>query len=59
MSDELLRWHFRQSILANMRGEGGPIFEHDFPGGSDEVTEIGLGPWGSERLGMEIVARLP
>ncbi|POR31258.1 Uncharacterized protein TPAR_08530, partial [Tolypocladium paradoxum] len=29
--DELLRWHFRQAILTNMRGAGEPIFEHDFP----------------------------
>ncbi|KGQ01324.1 hypothetical protein PAAG_12004 [Paracoccidioides lutzii Pb01] len=26
VSDELLRWHFRQSVLANMRGAGEPIF---------------------------------
>ena len=32
VSDELLRWHFRQSVLANMRGAGKPIFEHDFAG---------------------------
>ncbi|KAF8475851.1 hypothetical protein BDZ91DRAFT_615368, partial [Kalaharituber pfeilii] len=28
-------WHFRQSILANMRGAGEPIFEDDFPPGAD------------------------
>ncbi|KAF8417022.1 hypothetical protein EV426DRAFT_512536, partial [Tirmania nivea] len=28
-SDELLLWHFRQSAIANMRGE------HDFPAGTD------------------------
>jgi len=27
-----------------MRGEGEPVFEHDFPGECDEVAEIGLGP---------------
>jgi len=57
-SDELLRWHFRQSVHGNMRGEGEPVIEHDFSGRSDEVAEIGLGPFGSERLGMEIAARL-
>lgn len=31
VSDLLLRWHFRQSVLANMRGAGEPVFEHDFP----------------------------
>ncbi|KAK9324934.1 hypothetical protein V1517DRAFT_365763 [Lipomyces orientalis] len=29
--DTLLRWHFRQAVLANMRGAGEPIFEMDFP----------------------------
>ncbi|CAI4215827.1 unnamed protein product [Parascedosporium putredinis] len=32
---ELLRWHFRQAVLTNMRGAGEPVFEHDFPPGSD------------------------
>ncbi|KAG0634809.1 hypothetical protein HOY80DRAFT_498662 [Tuber brumale] len=31
VSHQLLRWHFRQSVLANVRGAGEPIFEHDFP----------------------------
>ncbi|KAK9355559.1 hypothetical protein V1523DRAFT_438386 [Lipomyces doorenjongii] len=39
-SDKLLRWHFRQAVLANMRGAGEPIFETDFPPGSDMVGEI-------------------
>ena len=52
VSDELLRWHFRQAVLANMRGKGEPVFEHDFPRGTDAVAEIiGLGPCGNERLG--------
>ena len=38
VSDELLRWHFRQSVFVNMRGAGEPIFEHD-PGG-DTIWEI-------------------
>ncbi|TGZ84153.1 hypothetical protein EX30DRAFT_100153 [Ascodesmis nigricans] len=38
--DELLRWHYRQSVLANMRGAGEPIFEHDFPPGTDMIREI-------------------
>lgn len=25
------RWHFRQAVLANMRGAGQPVFENDFP----------------------------
>ena len=30
--DPLLRWHFRQSVLANMGGNGEPIFENDSAG---------------------------
>ncbi|KAG0138343.1 hypothetical protein HOY82DRAFT_637021 [Tuber indicum] len=37
VSDELLRWHFHQSVLANLRGAGEPIFEHDFLPGTDTV----------------------
>ena len=29
--DQVLGWHFRQAVLANMRGQGEPIFESDFP----------------------------
>ena len=43
-SPELLRWHFRQAVLANMRGAGEPIFEHDFPDGSDILADIREGP---------------
>ena len=58
VSDELLRWHFRQSVLANMRGAGEPVFEHDFPPGTDMVKEVTSGPYGTERLEMEVSARL-
>ncbi|KAG0127163.1 hypothetical protein HOY82DRAFT_83058 [Tuber indicum] len=58
VSDELLRWHFRQSVLANVRGVGEPIFEHDFPPGTDTVGEILAGQYGQERFGLEIAAWL-
>jgi len=58
VSDELLRWHFRQSILANVRGAGEPIFEHDFPPGHDMVGEILAGPYGQEGFRLEIARRL-
>ncbi|KAG0136492.1 hypothetical protein HOY82DRAFT_550005 [Tuber indicum] len=48
VSDELLRWHCRQSVLANVRGAGEPLFEHDFSPGTDVV----------ERFELEIAARL-
>lgn len=33
VADELLRWHYHQCVLANMKGAGEPIFEHDFSPG--------------------------
>lgn len=35
----LLRWHFEQAVLCNMRGAGEPSFEHDFPPGADMMQE--------------------
>jgi len=56
--DELLRWHFRQSVLANMRGAGEPIFEHDFPPGPDMIGEILDGPMAAKRMEFELFSRL-
>jgi len=55
--DSLLRWHFRQSVFANMRGNGEPIFEDDFAG-LDMVRVITEGPSGKERFEMELQSRL-
>ncbi len=56
--DELFRWHFRQAVLFNMRGEGQPVFEHDFPPGSDIMGEIMSGPMPGERMEVELFARV-
>lgn len=32
-------------ILANLRGDAEPSFEHDFPSGSDMLREIREGQW--------------
>ncbi|KAK9368502.1 HNH endonuclease-domain-containing protein [Lipomyces kononenkoae] len=56
--DELLRWHFRQAVLANMRGAGEPYFEMDFPPGTDMVGEILSGPQPAERMETEFFLRL-
>ncbi|KAK9364946.1 hypothetical protein V1509DRAFT_586279 [Lipomyces kononenkoae] len=56
--DELLRWHFRQAVLANMRGAGEPIFETDFPPGSDMLGEIISGPEAAKRMEAELFSRL-
>ena len=58
VSHHLLRWHFLQSILANMRGDGEPIFGHDFPSGADMTAEILDGPNGKERFEFVMAARL-
>ena len=55
---QLLRWHFRQAVLANMRGAGEPIFENDFPPGSDIVGEALAGPKAAERMEFELFSRL-
>ncbi|KAE8440995.1 hypothetical protein EG329_006132 [Mollisiaceae sp. DMI_Dod_QoI] len=56
--DQLLRWHFRQAVLTNMKGAGEPIFEHDFPPGSDIVGNILEGPKAAERMEFELFSRL-
>ena len=56
--DQLLRWHFRQAVLANMRGAGEPVFENDFPPGSDIVGEVLGGPKAAERMEFELFSRL-
>ena len=55
--DELLRWQFRQTVLANMRGAGEPVFEVGFSGG-DMMGEIMNGPKAAERMEFELFSRL-
>jgi hypothetical protein len=56
--DQLLQWHFRQAALANMRGAEEPLFEHDFPPGSDIAGDILLVPKAAERMEFELFSRL-
>ncbi|KAJ6021094.1 hypothetical protein N7540_006598 [Penicillium herquei] len=56
--DEFLRWHYRQAILSNVRGEGEITLEHDFPPGSDIMGEIAEGPFAAERMELELFSRL-
>ncbi|EZF35531.1 hypothetical protein H109_01523 [Trichophyton interdigitale MR816] len=58
VSDELLRWHFRQAVLANMKGSGDPTFEHDFPPGTDIMADIREGPSSQKRFEIELTSRL-
>jgi hypothetical protein len=56
--DQLLRWHFRQAVLVNMKGAGEPQFEHDFPPGSDMIGSILKGPKAAERMEFELFNRM-
>jgi hypothetical protein len=56
--DQLLRWHFKQAVPANMRVAGEPRFEHDFPPGSDILGDILYGPKAAERMEFELFNRL-
>jgi len=56
--DQLLRWHFHQAVLVNMKGAGEPCFETDFPPGSDMLGQIMIGPKAAERMEFEIFGRL-
>ncbi|KAE8447801.1 hypothetical protein EG329_010195 [Mollisiaceae sp. DMI_Dod_QoI] len=56
--DQLLRWHFRQAVLTNMKGAGEPVFEHDFPPGSDIVGSILEGPKAAKRMEFELFSRM-
>ncbi|KAK9428571.1 hypothetical protein V1505DRAFT_395064 [Lipomyces doorenjongii] len=56
--DEVLRWHFHQAVLTNMRGAGEPGFEIDFPPGTDMVGEILNGPQAAKRMETELFLRL-
>ena len=41
-----------------MKGAGEPVFEHDFPPGSDIVGHILIGPKAAERMEAELFGRL-
>lgn len=57
--DVLFDWHFRQAVLSNMKAGGEkPIFEHDFPPGSDMMGQILLGPEPEGRMEFELFMRL-
>jgi hypothetical protein len=40
-----------------MKGAGEPVFEHDFPPGSDIVGDILRGPRSAERIASELFGR--
>ncbi|EFR05446.1 hypothetical protein MGYG_08458 [Nannizzia gypsea CBS 118893] len=58
VSDVLLRWHFEQTVLSNVRGAAEPALEFDFPPGNDMMGEIREGPLAAERMEAELFGRL-
>ncbi|KAJ5895333.1 hypothetical protein N7495_007024 [Penicillium taxi] len=58
VSDDLLRWHWQQTLLRRMKGSASPVWEYDFPEGSDMIGEILRGPLPGERMEAELFARL-
>ncbi|KAL1962179.1 hypothetical protein VTN77DRAFT_525 [Rasamsonia byssochlamydoides] len=58
VSDDTLRWHFRMSILKNMKGAalGEENWEYDL--GLDAIGEIMEGPDAAERMEVELFNRL-
>lgn len=58
VSDELLRWHFRQSVFANVRGAGEPVFEEDYPLETEKMETLPNEPYGEGRLELELALTL-
>jgi len=58
VSKEILTWHFRQSVLANIRGAGEPIFEYDSPSGTDMEGEVLAGPYAQDGFDLQIAKGL-
>ncbi|KAF8435193.1 hypothetical protein BGX38DRAFT_1218145 [Terfezia claveryi] len=46
--DYLLWWHFRQSMLVNLRGREEPVFDHNMPLRMNMVKEISEGSYAKE-----------
>lgn len=58
VSTQLLRWHFRQSVLANIRGAGEKAVDDDFERDTDRLRER-VGPqYTQTELRFEVAARL-
>jgi hypothetical protein len=59
VSDEALRWHYRQAILRCLRAAAEPTdLEDDYDPDYDCLTQIRNGPHAELRMEMELAARL-
>ena len=56
--DELLRWHLRQTVLANMRGAGEPLFDAYYGHNVDALRVVSDGPRPVEHIEFELFSRL-
>lgn len=45
-------------MFANVQGAGEPVFEEDFPPGTDKMETLRNEPYGKERLELELALRL-
>lgn len=57
VNDKILRWHFHQSILTNMKGAGERIWDLD-PGGGDPMNIILADPDAADIMEVEMGKRL-
>ncbi|KAL2006018.1 hypothetical protein VTN00DRAFT_9672 [Thermoascus crustaceus] len=57
VSDQVLRWHFRQAILTKMKGASQKSWEHDY-GREDDIGQIMEDPDEAERMEVELLTRL-
>lgn len=58
VNDSVLRWHFEEAVLANMKGAAAvPLWEDDF-GGSDDIGGIMEDTDPAERMEAELFTRL-
>lgn len=54
----LLRWHYEQAVLCNVRRAGEPVLEFDFPPGTNMIEDIQQGPQPAQQMEAELFNRL-
>ena len=58
VADSLLQWHFRNAVLANVKGAGEPQWDYDLSPGGDLIGQIMAGPDAARRMEAELGTRL-
>jgi hypothetical protein len=58
-SREILKHHFRMSVLCNMKGRAGyPIWDEDLPKGFDQIAKISNSEQGKLRFETVLAGKL-